>query len=174
MVTKKAVIAVLACAPLAVTLALGAGPVHAHGGHGGAHADSITSALPSSDVKVFGRPGDPKKVSRTVSVDMSNSACRTPGDLAFRLGDTVRFVVKNSGKEEHELVIGTLRELKEHAESVETADDVAHDEPYMTHVEPGGTEAIVWHFTRLGIFYYGCQFAGLPGPGVIGRITVSR
>ena len=174
MVTKKAVIAVLACAPLAVALALSAGPVHAHGGHGGAHADSITSALPSSDVKVFGRPGDPKKVSRTVSVDISNPACRTPGDLAVRLGDTVRFVVKNSGKEEHEMLIGTMRDLKEHAESVETDAGVAHDEPYMTHVGQGKTETIVWHFTRLGIFYYGCHVPGAPGRGVIGRITVSR
>lgn len=122
---------------LAVALALSADPVHAHGGHGGAHADGTTSAPPSSDVKLFGRPGDPKKVSRTVTVDMSDATCLTPGDLSFRLGDTVRFVVKNSGKEEHEMLIGTLRDLKEHAESVETDAAVAHDEPYMTHVAAG-------------------------------------
>jgi uncharacterized cupredoxin-like copper-binding protein len=107
-------------------------------------------------------------------VGMSDTACATPGDLAIRLGETLRFVVKNSGREEHELLIGTLRDLKEHAESVDTDADVAHDEPYMTHVAPGRTAAIVWHFTRLGIFYYGCHVPGLPGPGVIGRITVSR
>jgi uncharacterized cupredoxin-like copper-binding protein len=159
---------------LALALALSAGPVHAQGGHDDAHADSITSAPASSEAKAFGRPGDPKSVSRTVMVDMSDIACATPGDLALRLGDTVRFVVKNSGKEEHEMLIGTLRDLKEHAESVETDADVAHDEPYMTHVAPGRTEAIVWHFTRVGIFYYGCHVPGLPGPGVIGRITVFR
>lgn len=51
LVKKRAVIAVLACA----LVALSAGPVRAHGGHGGTHADSTTSALPSSEVKVFGR-----------------------------------------------------------------------------------------------------------------------
>lgn len=156
---------------LVVAFALSPRPVHAHGGHGGAHADATTSAPPSSDVKLFGRPGDPEKVSRTVTVDMSDATCLTPGDLSFRLGDTVRFVVKNSGREEREMVIGTLRDLKEHAESLDTDADIAHDEPYMTHVGPGRNGAIVWHFTRLGIFHYGCH---VPGPGVIGRITVSR
>lgn len=158
---------------LALAFALSADPVHAHGGHGGTHADSITSAPASSGAKLFGRPGDPKRASRTVMVDINDIACATPGDLAVRRGDTVRFVVKNSGREEHELLIGTMRDLKEHAESVETDADVAHDEPYMTHVAPGGTEAIVWHFTRLGIFYYGCYVPGLAGPGVIRRVTVS-
>ena len=159
---------------LALALALNAGPVHAQGGHDGDHADSITSAPASSEAKAFGRPGDPKRVLRTVMVDMSDIACAMPGDLALRLGETVRFVVNNSGRQEHEMLIGTMRDLKEHAQSVDTAADVAHDEAHMTHVAPGRTEAIVWHFTRLGIFYYGCHVPGLPGPGVIGRITVSR
>ena len=159
---------------LALALTLSAGPVHAQRGHDGDHADSITSAPPSAQAKAFGRPGDPKKASRTVMVGMSDVACATPGDLAVRLGETVRFVVKNSGKQEHEMLIGSMRDLKEHAESVDTDADVAHDEPYMTHVAPGKTQAIVWHFTRPGIFYYACHVPVLPGPGVIGRITVSR
>lgn len=158
----------------AIALAAPAAFAETHGGQGGSHADSITSAPASSEVKSFGRPGDPKTVSRTVMVDMSDVACATPGDLAVRLGETLSFVVKNSGREEHEMVIGTMRDLKEHAESVDTDADVAHDEAYMAHVGPGRTEHIVWHFTRFGIFYYGCHVPGLPGAGVIGRITVSR
>jgi uncharacterized cupredoxin-like copper-binding protein len=39
----------------------------------------------------------------------------SPDKLSFKRGDTVRFVVRNQGKLLHELVIGTKKELDEHA-----------------------------------------------------------
>ena len=143
----------------------------AHGGHGGGHADAVARSAAGTP---FGRPGDAQKISRTATVSMSDSACQTPGELALRVGETVRFLIRNSGRETHELVIGTMSGVKEHAEAVEQDADVDHDEPFMAHVEPQANQSIVWQFTRVGIFYYGCHVPSLPGPGVIGRITVSR
>lgn len=39
----------------------------------------------------------------------------TPARIEVRQNGTVRFVVKNSGKVMHEMVLGTMAELKEHA-----------------------------------------------------------
>ena len=68
----------------------------------------------STEQTPFGREGDPKKVSRTVNVDMSDQMRFSPAELTIKQGETIRFRVKNSGKVMHEMVIGTLDELKKH------------------------------------------------------------
>jgi len=82
-------------------------------------------------------------------------------------------VVKNSGKVMHEMVLGTMQELKEHAELMKKHPGMEHDEPYMAHVAPGKTERVVWQFTRLGEYYYGCLIPGHFEAGMIGRINVN-
>lgn len=156
---------------LAVT-GIAVGPVHAHGGHAGGHADGATKAM-GGEAKLFGRPGDPKRASRTVKVSIEDAACRAPGELSLRQGDTISFEITNSGEAEQEVVIGMLKDLVGHAKSAEKDDDIPHDESYMAHVHPGGTARIAWNFTRAGIFYYGCLGPGLPAPGVRNRIVVS-
>ncbi len=63
----------------------------------------------------------------------------TPAELEVTQGDTVRFVVRNSGKTMHEIVLGTMKELKDHAELMRKHPGMEHDEPYMAHVAPGKT-----------------------------------
>ncbi|MBM3344096.1 MAG: plastocyanin, partial [Betaproteobacteria bacterium] len=87
-------------------------------------------------------------------------------------GEIVRFNVKNSGKVMHEMVIGTMKELKEHAELMKKHPNMEHDEPYMAHVSPGKTQQIVWQFTKPGEFFYGCLLPGHFEAGMIGKIIV--
>ena len=121
----------------------------------------------------FGREGDPKKVSRTVNVDMSDKMRFSPAELTVRQGDTVRFRVRNSGKVMHEMVLGTMEELKQHAEMMKKQPEMEHAEPYMAHVAPGRTETMVWQFTKAGDYYYGCLVPGHFEAGMIGRIRVN-
>ena len=44
----------------------------------------------------------------------------------------------------HEFVIGTKKELDEHAALMLKFPDMEHDEPYMAHVAPGKTGEIIW------------------------------
>ena len=62
-------------------------------------------------------------------------------------------MVRNHGKVMHEMVIGTMKELKDHAEMMRKFPDMEHDEPYMAHVAPGKQGEIVWQFTQPGEFY---------------------
>lgn len=142
--------------------------------HGDSHQKNAASrpTQPKSEELAFGRAGDPKKVARTIRVGMHDSMHFTPGDLRIRQGDTVRFIATNDGKVMHEMVIGTMKELKEHAELMKKFPEMEHDEPYMAHVKPGGKETIVWQFTKPGEFYYACLIPGHFEAGMVAKITV--
>ena len=142
-----------------------------------AHTDSHNKksgspAAISTEEKAFGRQGDPKKVSRTINVDMADTMRFTPAELAIKRGDTIRFVVKNKGQLLHEMVIGTKKELVEHAELMKKHPNMEHDEPYMAHVNAGKQETIVWQFTKAGEFYFGCLVPGHFEAGMVGKIIV--
>jgi uncharacterized cupredoxin-like copper-binding protein len=125
-----------------------------------------------SEEKTFGREGDAKKVSQTIHIDMRDEMEYLPNGLRLKVGDTVKFAVRNSGRIMHELVLGTMEELKEHAELMRKHPGMEHDEPYMAHVAPGKTETIVWQFTKPGAFYYGCLVPGHFEAGMVGIVRV--
>jgi uncharacterized cupredoxin-like copper-binding protein len=124
--------------------------------------------------EAFGTPANPARVERTIEVDMSDAMRFTPAEITVKRGESVRFVVKNSGQLVHEMVLGTMQDLKDHAEVMKkhASMDHAHDSPSMTSVPPGKTGEIAWRFTRAGVFYYGCLVPGHFDAGMIGRIVV--
>ena len=126
----------------------------------------------STEEKPFGREGDPKKVTRTIKVDMNDKMRFSPDALEIKRGEIVRFQVNNSGKTMHEMVLGSMEELKQHAGLMRKHPGMEHEEPYMAHVAPGKTDRIVWHFTKPGEFYYGCLIPGHFEAGMIGKIIV--
>ena len=103
---------------------------------------------------------------------MSDKMRFTPEALSIKRGETVRFLVKNSGKTMHEMVLGTMQELKEHAGLMRKFPEMEHDAPYMAHVKPGHMEALAWQFTKTGEFFYGCLVPGHFEAGMLGRIVV--
>ena len=122
--------------------------------------------------RAFGREGDPKKVSRTVKVDMSDAFRFTPSDVVVRRGETVKFVVSNSGKQLHEMVLGTADELKKHAELMRKFPGMEHADANMAHVKPGARGEIVWQFTQAGEYQFACLIPGHFEAGMIGKVIV--
>jgi uncharacterized cupredoxin-like copper-binding protein len=149
-------------------LAAGSGLALAHGDERGAKAKTAVEA----EQKPFGIAGDSSRVSRTVTMGMSDQMRFTPAALEVKRGDTVRFVLHNKGKVLHEMVIGTMDELKEHAALMRKFPTMEHDAPYMAHVKPGATQEIVWQFNRPGEFNYACLVAGHFEAGMVGKVTV--
>ena len=142
-----------------------------------AHGDSKQSNKPraiSTEEKSFGREGDPKKISRTIDVDMSDKMRYSPSELTIRPGETVRFRIKNSGQVLHEMVLGSMKELKEHAEVMRKHPGMEHEEPYMAHVAAGKEGTMVWQFTKPGEFFYGCLVPGHFEAGMVGKIIVTK
>jgi uncharacterized cupredoxin-like copper-binding protein len=156
---------------LLLAAALAVPPVLAHSGED--HKKPAVKKTISKDEHPWGREGDPTKARRTVTIDMSDAMRFTPDKLEVKVGDTVKFVIANKGKVMHELVIGTEKELKAHAELMKKHPGMEHDEPYMAHVSPGKKESITWQFTKPGDFMFGCLIPGHFEAGMVGRIMVT-
>ena|SRR5688500_18486337 len=120
----------------------------------------------------FGRAADPKKAKRTVRVEMTDQMRFYPAQITIRRGEVVRFVPVNKGQVLHEMVLGTMDELKKHAELMKKHPGMEHDEPHMAHVAPGKQGEMGWQFNKAGEFFYGCLIPGHFEAGMIGKVRV--
>jgi len=120
----------------------------------------------------FGRAADPARARRVVRVDMGDEMRFSPAEISVRKGDTVRFEIRNTGKLVHEMVLGTMVELRAHADMMAKHPGMEHDAPYMVHVAPGKSGKMGWQFTQEGEFYYGCLVAGHFEAGMLGKVKV--
>lgn len=152
---KHAFLATSAFAALLSTYAAGASA-------SGSHDDAI------------GKPGVAAKAARTVEVDMTDSMRFTPSDISVKEGETVRFVVKNSGRLKHELVLGTAQELKSHYAAMMKNPEMEHAEPNMVTLAPGMTGEVVWQFTKAGKVDFGCLQPGHYDAGMKGVVNVAQ
>ncbi|MBL8345126.1 MAG: cupredoxin family protein [Rubrivivax sp.] len=130
------------------------------------------AAAVRKEQKDWGIAGDAGTAKRTIQVGMGDDMRFKPDRIEVRQGETVKFVVRNSGKLLHEFVIGTRTELEAHAALMVKFPGMEHDEPYMAHVAPGKTGEIVWTFNRAGEFEFACLIDGHFQAGMKGRIVV--
>jgi uncharacterized cupredoxin-like copper-binding protein len=149
----------------------GANAAHAHGDED--HPKEGANQPVKKEQKAWGIAGDAKAAKRTVEIKMSDDMRFTPNVLDVRQGETVKFVIQNAGQVMHELVIGTKKELDEHAALMARFPEMEHDEPYMTHVKPGKKGELVWTFNRPGDFDFACLIAGHYQAGMVGKIKVA-
>ena len=122
--------------------------------------------------KDWGIAGDAKSVKQEITLAMNDSMRFTPSAITVQQGETIRFVVKNEGKQMHEVVIGTKKDLDEHAALMVKFPNMEHDEPYMAHVAAGKSHNLIWTFNRAGTFDFACLIAGHYQAGMAGKITV--
>ncbi len=141
--------------------------------HGDAHT-AKKSAYDASKVeeRAFGREGDPRGVTHTVKLDMTDAFRFAPADVTVKPGETVKFVLANSGKVLHEMVLGTTEDLKAHAELMRKFPDMEHVDANMAHVKPGAKGEIVWQFTKAGEYQFACLIPGHYEAGMVGKVVV--
>jgi uncharacterized cupredoxin-like copper-binding protein len=151
---KNIIMAGLAMAALCTLPA----PAHSHD----KHAHETYSA---------GEPGNPKKPSRTIQVEMSEMAY-TPLRIEVKRGEQIRFVIRNVGQEDHEFLLATTEENLKHAEHMKQHPHMEHDEPNGVRLAPKKSAEIVWKFTKAGTFEFSCLIPGHRDGGMIGQILV--
>jgi len=154
---------------LAVLITGASALAFAHGD--AAHAKKVGPV--KKEQKEWGIAGEAKAVTRTITLSMTDSMRFTPDKINVKQGETIKFVIKNAGKVMHEMVIGTKKELDEHAVLMVKFPGMEHEEPYMAHVSPGKTGQIVWTFNKPGNFDFACLIAGHYQAGMVGKITVA-
>ena len=120
-----------------------------------------------------GKPGDPAKASRTIEVTLDDAMRFTPDKISVKAGETVRFFVRNAGRIPHETAIGTLDELKEHAEMMRKMPGVQYAGPNMITLKAGQRGGIVWQFDKPGTVDFACLVPGHMEAGMTGRFVVN-
>ncbi|MFS8980820.1 cupredoxin family protein [Cupriavidus necator] len=96
---------------------------------------------------------------------------RSPQQIA-KAGDTVRFVVRDIGKAEHEMVIGTSSELREHAHLMRDMPMARHAAANQVSLAPGQQGVLIWRFDRSGTVGFACLLPGHYEAGMVGKVTV--
>ena len=149
---------------LALALSVISAPhtAQAAGSHAGGHDESA-----------IGEPGKAARVTRTVRIDMTDAMRFIPPSIDAKQGETIRFVIKNSGKVKHELVLGTEKELKEHYEVMKKFPEMEHADANMVTVAPGKTGAVIWRFTKAGKVDFACLQPGHYDAGMKGLVSVA-
>ena len=147
---------------LALPVALLAVNAWSAGTHAGGHDD-----------EAIGKPGVAANVTRTIKVDMNDAMRFKASKIAVKQGETIRFVVRNSGKLKHEMVLGTQKELKEHAEAMKKNPEMEHADANMVTLAPGKSGEIVWQFTKAGKVDFACLQPGHYDAGMKGAVVVA-
>ena len=160
---NRTVLPAIACSMLLVSAAQA---------HGDKHAAPARVDYSKAEPMPFGVAADPKKAARTMRMEMADTMRFTPSEVRVKQGETVRFVVTNKGKVLHEMVLGTMEDLKKHADLMKQHPGMEHDELHMAHVAPGKTAEMGWRFSKAGTFYYGCLVPGHFEAGMIGKVVV--
>ena len=143
----------------ASALLLAAAPAAAHNGH---HFSA-------------GEPGNPHKPARTVKVSMEEQGKKmfyTPSHIVVHKGEQIRFVLFNEGTEKHEFVLATVRENLRHARYMKTHPHMAHHDPNAITLTPYAEGELLWKFTKVGTFEYGCLIPGHREAGMHGTVVV--
>jgi uncharacterized cupredoxin-like copper-binding protein len=155
---------------LAISLIALGSAAFAHGDEGHNKNPGASHEDPAA---TLGKPGDPKKLSRTVEITMSDAMRFRPSSVAVKRNETIRFVLKNEGKLKHEMVLGTIKELKAHAALMLKFPEMEHADPNQASVDPGKTGELVWQFTKAGTFDFACLQAGHYEAGMKGQVMVA-
>lgn len=170
MKVRMLMLAALALTPIAVFAHddehQGMTPGATHGKAEGGHSGD------GGDEQGVGKTGDRKKVLRTIRVLMSDNMKFTPATVSVKRGETIKFVVRNAGRIKHEMVIGTMAELKEHAELMRKMPGMEHDDTNQVALDPGQSGEFVWQFTKAGTVDFACLQPGHFEAGMVGTVSV--
>ena len=110
---------------------------------------------------------------RTIEVTALDDPAYDPASIEVGAGETVRFVVTNSGETDHEFVVGDM-EMQEMAEKQAMEGMHGHAEAVASlALEPGETAETVMTFEEAGALFYACHIEGHYEGGMVGTITVT-
>lgn len=151
------------------------------------NGDETTEASPSvgdeheeeEDIGAFGEPADAADADRSITIEMTDALRFEPDEIDVAAGETITFVLENTGSILHEFTIGD-EEFQEHheeemAEMLEMGQTMMVDEPNAISVQPGETRELTWRFTEEpGDLLFGCHEPGHYPGGMVGMIHVAE
>ncbi len=170
-------------AALVISGALVTGPdaVFAGGTHAGGHAGKAS----------VGQAGEASHVDRQIAVEMGEMYFSLK-DTEIQRGETIRFVVTNTGEVVHEFNIGTVEMHRAHAKEMMMMTDsgvlqldrinhgmmrqgeMAHSDPNSVLLEPGKTAEVIWTFDGDAVLEVSCNVPGHRESGMLEAINIVK
>lgn len=111
-----------------------------------------------TDVNI-GKPGSIDKVERVIKLTQVDNMF-LPAEITVNEGETIQFVIKNGGNHKHEMLIGSMADLKKAAHVRRANPDNAHVEANLVQLEPGEQKELIWQFTHAGVIDFACPLPG--------------
>ena len=159
---KKAVGPIIVCASLALSGTM-------------ASADSKHTSHSHRSFET-GEPGDPAKPARVIDVTMRETPEAqmqfVPDRIEVKLGEQIRFAIKNVGTTDHEFMLDSIARNARHKIAMEKNPDMEHDDPNGKRLAAGKSSEIIWRFTKRGTFEFACLIPGHYESGMHGAIVV--
>lgn len=116
-------------------------------------------------------------VSRSIDVRMDDQMRFTPSSIDVRAGETIRFVVHNTGRVEHEMVLGSEEAIRSHAQAMQAGaghgSEHSHDGGAAITVAPGQKGELVVSFPEAGRWQIACLIPGHYEAGMRGSVNVT-
>lgn len=133
--------------------------------------DGHDEAEHSDEAFAFGEPAEPEDVDRTIEVEAKDDLSFEPNAFGVEAGETIQFVVTNSGSIPHDFTLGDQAAQDAHEEEMSEG-GMEHSDPNAIVLEPGETKSLTWKFTEAGTVLIGCHQPGHYGGGMTGTIEV--
>jgi uncharacterized cupredoxin-like copper-binding protein len=142
------------------------------GGHGpGRHSGGGGGQQSTGGV---GGPADASEAARMVEVTTLDTMTFEPSSISVSAGETVTFVVTNTGQAIHEFTLGDAAMQREHAEAMaHMPARMVHDTPNSITLQPGETGQLTWRFGDAATLEYACHQPDHYEAGVRGQITIT-
>jgi P-type Cu+ transporter len=120
--------------------------------------------------------GPAKPPDRTIAITATDGLRFVPGTITVRSGETVAFVVTNTGRLPHEFVIGTAAVQDRHEREMASGMHMTmgDEAAFSLDVPAGRTGTLVYTFRTPGALLYGCHVPGHYPGGMRGTITVKN
>jgi uncharacterized cupredoxin-like copper-binding protein len=129
---------------------------HSHD-HGQSHSIPTQAIVPSM---------------KEIRIEVDDTMRFTPAKWEAKVGEPVRIILVNKGKVDHELVIGSEKEIIAHAKEMASPGTKGHHHTNEISAKPGQEAELVWTFKKAGQYAMACFEPGHYEAGMKGTINV--
>ncbi len=119
----------------------------------------------------FGHPGRASAVDRVIHI-IATEFKFSPATVTVEVGETVKFVITNEGVVDHEFILGTAQEQKQHDREMAAHPNAGMTDPNGVSIAKGATASLIWTFTRPMTMQYACHVPGHYRAGMYGTLKV--
>lgn len=137
---------------------------------GGHHEDGM-----GHGESVVGKPGSEEKVTKVIKVEATDQMRFIHKPFDIKAGETIKFIVTNTGKIMHEFAVGTKAEHKAHGKMMLANPNMHHGASSgVISIEPGQTETLIWEFSKAMPAQLACNVPGHYQAGMHSDIKIKK